>query len=1379
MEKKHNYGSFDYKTINKNIKNILDARSQLNNTVQMGMPFVKATTTMKHPEYLGTDNIGFTLGLHGIDKDVAYESMYSSIDGTYPLIGYTYTADGQTELLYAKNPYDQIQTNVGQVFDKNAALVTYPKDSKFIRIPPPGITNVTVGRANNGLLESAQIQINVPSLIQMEMLHRVFLVPGMGMVLEWGQQFAPYDISNPAVVQELLSGDDPYAQRINTNQLSQLSDITKYMFPWNNRTELLKMLEKLAKRETGLLDILEKYVYPSNGQYMWMFGRVANFTIKSNSDGSFNVSVKIVGPSEDSWAYDTRNTVVPRKDPSSEFFCASDTHSVYSYFHNTTTGLNLKTLLDATQSDARLKQWSSHVIKFEKGNQVTEGEPKPGTQTATVDEKGFADSEDAYFMTWRFFVNVVINDEQYGIKAVFKNAGIDSKKLATIGLLLPYADGDLRNNTNVAGIKGIDDPKESFVGMNKYLRSIDPSALIIVNEMAAELAAKNPQYNIPSIETKLLEKTPEVSKFLAPTNRFETSAVIPNTDYVKDSSNPDRGFLSSGVWLNHKAVVESMLSGDTILRGVTMLLERMNAATRNYWQLTLDAIEGDDKLPNAHSYVVVDANFRESSEKAVANFIDNVHIFNKYIRTTPDGPLVGSEIIECSIDLSLPKRLFTQIATLGLLTKEQVAASSTPASGSTGEDPSTLKISDPNDALLKMFSITSLSEKIEGNQGPDLTILPIDPTQAKTGVCGQASTQTVAGTTGQGHDGGKLNLKDLPKNKDDVKKLYDSTKKALESDECKKCEQCIQGGTVTTTPTTVKNASNTPTNTLPSNTQAFINNTPWSAGFISYVMNSAKVPFPAAGAHTAYAQSVRKGFSGWQALDPRTTRVQPGDVIVQNRSNNTLSYSTGTWSGASHGDVVTEVSSGKVTAVGGNVSDRVKASVFNLNANGTLQSSNFFTILRPPASSVNNITTAANIELNKWSSNSWKESTPAAFDSLNTYYVAGKLVKPDTLTPPKTTTNPSLFTPIQSVSEPGIETAAADFIAKEEGLPRGGKAYYDPPLKKQQAKGTDPSAYTVSIGYGHQITSTEYRQGYIQIGNEQIPLAGQRGVDTRLTQEQAKKLLAKDIPSYISRAKTPVGNDAWNKLNLNQKVVLVSYAYNVGSTRNLVRAGLTDSILKNDFNTAATIIKDKGTVTSAGTVDPGLVRRRNKESQAFGQASSQQPVQAPPTKSPTPITGTCAEIFKEVGEEKCKECKKHKETLRQLDEVNTAQQSVEDALRKFPNLRQVFRYVEVFPELMVASIAGDADGDKSNAFGASPGTLSIAGDLVMPGINGLRIGELFWIDRIPAFYKAFGAFQIFGIEDTIGVDGWKTKIRARFNYLGNKWKEAMFLKLKN
>jgi hypothetical protein len=169
------------------------------------------------------------------------------------------------------------------------------------------------------------------------------------------------------------------------------------------------------------------------------------------------------------------------------------------------------------------------------------------------------------------------------------------------------------------------------------------------------------------------------------------------------------------------------------------------------------------------------------------------------------------------------------------------------------------------------------------------------------------------------------------------------------------------------------------------------------------------------------------------------------------------------------------------------------------------------------------------------------------------------------------------------------------------------------------------------------------------------------------------------------------------------------------------------------------------------------------------------PTQSPPRDEVTPPP----DQFCIDNREKCIACKKHKEILRQLNEINAVSTEAKAVLRQFYNLRSAFRYVEVYPDLMVASMTGTANGNDSNAFGAAPGTLAIAGDLVMPGINGIRVGELFWIDRIPAFYKAFGAFQVMSIEDTIGTDGWKTKINARFNYLGTKWKTAMYKRLRD
>lgn len=1198
MPEKHGYGSFDYKVINKNIRRILDSRSRLNNTVQMAMPFVKATTTIRHSNLGSNDNIGFTLGLHAIDKDVEFEDMYSSRNASVPLIGYTYKSDGSPELVYSFNEFDEIQTSVANIFDKQAKLISYPNE-QYIRVPPPGITSVTVGRNKNGLLASAQLQITIPTLMQLESLHRVFLIPGMGMVLEWGQQFAPYDYT---VQNNGLGLRTDTGQLIESaEQYAQLSDISRYMFPWNNRDELNIILNRIARRDLGLEEILQKYVYPSNGQYMWMFGRIANFDIKSNSDGSFNATVKIVGPSEDAWAYSTTTTVVPRKDASSPYFCASDFNSIYSYFNNTTTGLNLKSLLDDILAGKKgagteLADWKSHIIYFDKGNQQEEGEPKPGTQTPTVDEKGFGDSDDAYFMTWRFFVNVVINNEKYGIKAIFNRAGIDSKKLETIGLLLPYADGNTRQNTNIAKVAFIDDPKESFVGLNKYLRSIDPSVMIVVNETAAQLARKNEQYNIISSNQELLEVTDDSNKFSS-IGWFDVAA----RGYMKDVGNPDRGFLSTGVWINHKALVEAMLGADTLLRGVVNLLDRMNAASMGYWQLVLDAIDGSEESPNPHSYIVVDANWKDSSENAVTKFIDNVHIFNKYVRKSADGTLVGSELVECSIDLSLPKRLFSQIATLGLLSKDEVQSATNNPAGE--EAQSSIKISDPNDTLAKMFAITSLSEKDARGQGPDLTILPLDERQRTTSTCGKSNTQTVAGTGGQGYQAAGINPKELPTDKKELEKIYSGSLKQLESQVCKDCAQCID----------VQSQQPTTTQLPP----------PTESPFIP----------PPGTCSDATGPVGREPYK----IPPDFTNYQNAKIPLD-----------------------------KLVGVEKGTKKR-----YTYNETG-----------------------------------GWYLLHPEAAEQYN------KLKQ---------------FAKSQGVKFT-LSSAYRDFAHQQE----------------LGSKSTVAGAGSSPHGWGGAIDIQEL---YRAVGGTGNPTKNK----TARQNNALYKWMVANAPKFgwynPCRLADGTGTDEiwhWEYWGF----------WNKPQNPSLNQTPITQPITPPSPTPAVS-----------------------------------QPTSQPTQKTTQPTTqqfGVCDEVFRRIGKgdieagvAECKKCKTAKQIVEQVSEINKVQTNVDASVRKFSGLRKAFRYVEVFPDMMVASITDTADGNSSNAFGASPGSLSIAGNLVLPGINGLRIGELFWIDRIPAFYKAFGAFQIMSIEDTIGVDGWKTNVHARFNYLGNRWKQAMANKLNN
>lgn len=1050
----HDKGSFDYKVINSKIKNILDVRSELDNTVQIAMPFIKATTTIQLPDYLGDGNQGFTLGLHAIDQDLKFEDMFSSTNGEMPLIGYTYDSKGNTHRVYAKDPTSDI---IGGIFDKKSlysSLILDERSKNSIRIPPPGITHATIGRNKNGLLASAQLTISVPSLIQLESLHRTLLIPGVGMILEWGQMFAqPKDVT-----------------------AQEQPDISEYLFPWHNMEKRTDLLHRLALNQVGLQEILDKYVYPSNGQYMWMFGRVATFNTKANTDGSFECVIRIIGPSEDAWAYSTRNTVVPTKDPSAKYFCAGKTNSVYSYFTDTSAGTNFKSLLDAVKASQKLVEWKDHVQWFKKDNKKS-GEPTTTDPAPNTSETTLHELEDSYFITWRFFVNIVLNDADEGIKSIFKGAHLEEGELEKIALLLPYSD------PNIASAIKINDPNECYVGMNKYLRSTDLSTLVIVNETAANEAARDKQYESPAAGETLVET--------ADSKRFKALG-----EFDKSTEFSDRGFLSTGVWINHKAIVESMIGADTILRGISNLLERMNTATKNYWQLTIDIADPDVDSGKAHNYMVVDANWRESSDRAVSKFIDNVHVFNKYVRTDNLGRLVGSELTECTIDLSLPKLLFTQIATLGLVQPEdlkRVDVEGTLSANEIAKLPKTSKLSSANDTLARMFAITTVSTKSDSEQGPDLTILPKKDRVRlleESGTCGKVSTQTTAMTSGQGVGRGSIILSEAMKNKnlDELQKMITGSQEYLSKNNC---DSCVP----------VSNPSSN--------------------------------------------------------LPPKSTELVVSDAIE------------------------------------------------------------------------------------------FRQTYP-------------------------------------------LSAAAID------------QAKIDDPLYK------------------------------------------------RATRDPFPRQLRENVMLYSKG----IGNDT-----------TVEYVHTVGSSHYSNRA----IDIPTDRNNSADSVAIKNFWKSRGyfTIDEG-----NHIHVQWGDATSV----VVPAKNP--LLGS---EFNDVAGTDCNACNQHRAQLQQakisLAETTSTNISIETVHRQFSGLERIFRYLEVFPDYMVTNIADTADGTTSNAFGASPGALSITADLSMPGINGLRVGALFWIDRIPEFYKAFGAFQIITIEDVIGTDGWVTKIHSVFNYLGNNWKSAMVDKL--
>jgi putative chitinase len=1220
----HRRNSFSYKAINPIIKNILDERSTLDNTVQVGMPFIKVTSTVDLGKIAGyTDelgNYGFTLGIHAIQEDVKYEDIYANRSGDY-LIGYTYTPTGETKRIYTPSP-ESINVGNIRILDKNVGLAS---NTDFSFIPPPGITSATVGRNRNGVISIAEIKISVPTLPQLEALHRTFLIPSVGMIVEWGQQFAP--------------------KRRNSFGENGLTDTTieRNMFPWYDRSALEAIMGRLARNQIGLEEILENYVYTTEGQYQWMYGKVATFSINSNGDGSFECSIRIVGPSEDSFAYSTRNTVVPPKliRNNVPVVCGENSNSIESYFTNTVEGKNLKTLLEGMEGNnvlEGLEAWKGHVIKFDKSTGILGSAKRIVTgigtgianlfrsKSAQSSEENFGDSEDSYFMTWRFFVNVVLNNEDVGIKSIFKDALLTDEELGKISILRPYnnpgQDPLAAGDNGREGNNPLRDPYENFVGNSRFLRSTDPSTLIIVNETAAEEAKK--ELRRRGSEESILDPTDESKNMLKLGDFYESATGITDPSPTNGGEN-DRGFLSTGVWINHKAIVNSIAPSQTMMSGITNLLHRMNSATHNFWNLAIDPSEPEPNEDGvSFNYGIVDTNYRESSEYAVTEFFDKVHVFNKYIRNN-DGTLVGSELIESSIDLNLPKLLFSQIATTGIHQESDMNM----LSGDDTTDETHPRVPGAQEQLRKMFSITSLAPTGEFDRGPDLTQL--SKAQRKEliegAVCGESTTQLSANTAGRG-----------------------------------------------------------------------------------------------AGSSAPDASTVQVRLRG----NTPEKRIEYGrkQLEVLNKTLDFCNKSLPEGSGCISPPDETEEEPTADTPEAINIIANPCERLSNANEKRVCESARSEGI-------------TDNVELAQFLAQVGHESNFVAIaENLN--YSASTLF--------------NLF-PRNYVDRNGVARVRSwGFVDLNDA---------------QQVVNRGPEAIGNRI-YGSRMDNNgegfKYRgRGYIQL----------TGRDNYRSFSNFSGVDAVANPDYVLTEEGATKSAIWFwKTRVRRDSELAGNYANIERVTRLINGGQI-----------------------------GIEDRRNKFARitdAFGISTANLPQ---PTNQPqysnrtivrTPAMDWPRGRFPGPGRESsssgrfappdtfnCNECNGIRDNIRRTQNainLETQKAEAENAAEKAksanPELEKAFRYIEILPDWMVTQITNSGNGIFSNAFGAAPGTLSMSGDLVLPGINGLRVGELFWIDRIPSFYRAFGAFQVISLEDVIGREGWTTKIHARFNYLGGAWTKA-------
>ena len=137
-------------------------------------------------------------------------------------------------------------------------------------------------------------------------------------------------------------------------------------------------------------------------------------------------------------------------------------------------------------------------------------------------------------------------------------------------------------------------------------------------------------------------------------------------------------------------------------------------------------------------------------------------------------------------------------------------------------------------------------------------------------------------------------------------------------------------------------------------TESFQSQYAWSAAFISWLMrvSGAKDDFFYSATHAGYlvdAKNNRLDNRGrFKAFDIVEQKPRKGDVICRTRaaSRDDLNYSNLLATDLLHCDVVTGKEDGYVTAVGGNVSNKVKQIEISVDGNGFVNEPDYFAIIK-------------------------------------------------------------------------------------------------------------------------------------------------------------------------------------------------------------------------------------------------------------------------------------------------------------------------------------------------------------------------------------------------------------------------------------------------
>jgi hypothetical protein len=615
-----------------NIQYELTRRRFASETANTHIPFFRLTSLMS----VDRNNLNGqteawcpSLGVHG-EPEISFDDIYYPRNNKKSTIGYACA----------------VGTN------GNIRVPVVVDDANFDQenIPIPGIVDVSMERSlagpmgvRGGLLK-ANVKIVAYSIGQINTLMKYFLRPSTRVVLEYGRK----------------------SSSTTENNIDQ--------FDWKRKTlaEITDTFTQLITKVDTQRKFIEDYVYNNFGNYEIEIGYVASFQFKYTKNNTFEIELTV--HSVQQFEITNIQTGVKSLCPENSTVTCR-TSDVREYFDETSAwkSNSFNQLMAKVfqrnygEIPTLYNTWKDDVVRISDTSETCD---EPDAPAGISNEAGT--NKNGYFVTWRFFVDVILNDPDYGILSTYNFKPSDSDSLALI------RTGILRSTTSPTGeeddvYKDTNKLIANRVGYHPWLRSTNPGVMLIYNPLAQSIAdIKLQEQQIRTVSQNIQVELQDGCIFRRITNSSRGS------NFFNLAGNgagfPGYSSLFNGVWINTNAIVQAFTTTDTISAAISKLLTDMNSATEGYWNLQL--LSNDRGNPGMHviDMALSPKNDNESPQFTPDNETDITSVRNlsntrygdvaqnkpKYIylfnrktkQLTSDD--IGAELLDLNIEYKLP-----------------------------------------------------------------------------------------------------------------------------------------------------------------------------------------------------------------------------------------------------------------------------------------------------------------------------------------------------------------------------------------------------------------------------------------------------------------------------------------------------------------------------------------------------------------------------------------------------------------------------------------------------------------------------------------------------------------------------------------------------